>query len=148
MGTNYCVLATEVMYSIWKPFWHHWSLSQKTKLYIYNASLTSVLLYGAETWLLYKTLAKTIDNFDRRTIESIKWWYHHISNKELRVYTHQPTASHLIMIICCMHWFKHVPCLPLDDHTRALLSFCAAALGWKRTHGRPHTRWMDVIGDF
>jgi len=40
------------MQALRKPLWRQQSISRTTKMRIYNAAALSVLLYGAETWLL------------------------------------------------------------------------------------------------
>lgn len=42
-------LAASAMKTLWKPLWKHCSMSRETKLRIYNTSVLSILLYGAET---------------------------------------------------------------------------------------------------
>ena len=139
-------LASGVMQSLWRPLWRHRSISQRTKLRIYNASVISVLLYGSETWALNKTLAARLDGFDSqalRTIERIHWTQH-IPNTEVRRRTQQPPASR----IAAQHrvrWFGHVKRLPPEHPTRAVLEFHPQAAGWRRPRGAPRTRWLDVI---
>ena len=43
-------LATSAMQSLSRPLWRHRHISRRTKLRVYNASVLSILLYGAETW--------------------------------------------------------------------------------------------------
>ena len=47
-----CALSSNVMQTLRKPLWRQQSISRTTKMRIYNAAALSVLLYGAETWLL------------------------------------------------------------------------------------------------
>ena len=90
-------LAAVVMRAFWNPLWRHKSISRKTKLRIYNVSVLSILLYGAETWPLTTTLAYRIDGFDSRSLRSIEGikWYEHVPNIELRKRTEQPPVSSL-----------------------------------------------------
>lgn len=46
---------------------------------------------------------------------------------------------------CRIHWLLW---LPLGHPTQAILSFSLRAAGCKRPCGKPHTRWLDVMGDF
>ena len=102
-------LAASAMKTLWKPLWRHQSITRETKLRIYNTSVLSILLYGAETWPLNKTLAARIDGFDSRalrTIEGIKW-HEKVSNIKLRERTKQPPASQLAAQRR-MRWYGHV----------------------------------------
>lgn len=60
------------------------------------------------------------------------------------VLTAPPAASHLIAILCirCYGCVLH---LSPEHPTQALLKCDAAVVGWRRPHGRPHSRWMDVV---
>lgn len=69
--------------------------------------------------MVQKTLAMRIEYFNGDTLRTIKKirWYHHISNKELRVCTHHPVASHFIAIHC-MYQYEYVLYLLVDCLTR------------------------------
>ena len=139
-------LASAVMQSLWRPLWRHRSVSQRTKLRIYNASVLSVLLYGAETWPLNKTLAARLDGFDSRALRTIEGihWTQHIPNEEVRRRTQQPPASRLAAQRR-VRWFGHIKRLPPEHPTRAILEFNPQTAGWRRPRGAPRTRWLDVI---
>lgn len=139
-------LAASAMKTLWKPLWKHRSISRKTKLRIYNTSVLSIILYGAETWPLNKSLADRIDGFDARalrTTEGIKW-QDRVSNITLRDRTRQPPASHLAAQRR-LRWYGHVKRLPPEHPAFAILHFDPKAAGWKRPRGAPRTRWMDAI---
>ena len=139
-------LASGVMQSLWRPLWRHRSISQRTKLRIYNASVISVLLYGAETWPLNKTLADRLDGFDSRALRTIEGihWTQHIPNAEVRRRTQQPTAS-CLAAQRRVRWFGHIKRLPPEHPTRAILEFNPRMAGWRRPRGAPRTRWLDTI---
>lgn len=139
-------LAAAAMQSLWRPLWRHHSVSHKTKLRIYNTAVLPILLYGAESWPLNKTLAKRIDGFDSRALRTIMniSWHLHVTNADLRKRTLQPPASRLAAQRR-IRWLGHLLRLPLEHPTRAIFSFDPAAAGWKRPRGKPHTRWLDVI---
>ena len=85
-------LASGVMRALWKPLWCQRSISRRTKLRIYNAAVLPVLLYGAETWPLSKSLAQCLLGFESkalRTIEGISW-REHVTNEDIRSRTSQP----------------------------------------------------------
>ena len=55
-----------------------------TKLRIFNSSVKSLLLYGAETWCAIKTTAKQVQSFISRCLHRIIqiWWPNHIRNQD------------------------------------------------------------------
>ena len=139
-------LAASAMKTLWKPLWRHHSITRETKLRIYNTSVLSILLYGAETWPLNKTLAARVDGFDTRalrTIEGIKW-QDRVSNIRLRERTQQTPASRLAAQRR-MRWYGHVKRLPPDHPTRTILEFQPKDAGWQRPRGAPRTRWIDAV---
>lgn len=88
--------AASVMTFLSQSLWQRKSITWNTKLWIYNTSVLSVLLYGAETWPLSKTLASKIDGSDTRALYTIKVinWHHQVSNIRLSECSQQPPASH------------------------------------------------------
>ena len=139
-------IAATTMRSLWQPLWRHRSISIKTKLRIYNTAILPILLYGAETWPLNKTMAARIDGFDSRSLRAITntKWYDRVSNEVLRERTQQPPAS-LLAAQRRLRWFGHIHRLPPEHPTRSILEFNPRTAGWKRPRGRPRTRWLDVI---
>ena len=139
-------LASGAMQAIWRPLWRHRSISRKTKLRVYNASVLSVLLYGSETWPLNKTLAARLDGFDSRALRTIEGihWTQHVTNQEVRERTQQPLASRLAAQRR-VRWFGHIQRLPQEHPTHAVLNFNPRTAGWRRPRGAPRTRWLDVV---
>ena len=86
-------LAAAVMNGLWKPLWQHPAVSKQTKLWIYRASILSILTYASDIWPISRSLEKYIAGFDSHalcTIKGIKW-PNKISNPEL--YQHRAAAS-------------------------------------------------------
>lgn len=139
-------LAASAMKTLWKPLWRHHSITRATKLRVYNTSILSILLYGAETWPLNKTLAERIDGFDSRALRTIEGitWRDRVSNISLRERTQQPPASRLAAQRR-MRWYGHIKRLPPEHPTHTILHFDPKSAGWKRPRGAPRTRWIDVI---
>ena len=90
-------LAAGVMRALRKPLWRHRCISRRTKLRIYNAAVLSVLLYGAETWVLTRTLAQRFHGFDSRPLRKIEGihWTERVTNEEIRERTSQPPVLQL-----------------------------------------------------
>ena len=138
--------AASVMQSLWRPLWRHRHISRETKLWVYNASVISVLLYGSKTWPLYNTLAARLDGFDTRALRRIEGisWSQHVTNQTLRDLTQQPPASRLAAMRR-VRWYGHTIRLPTDHPTSIILAFDPQLAGWKRPRGAPRTRWLDVV---
>ena len=54
-----------------KRVWQSHSLRLSTKLQVYRAVVVITLLYGAETWVLYRKQIGLLERFDRRCLRSI-----------------------------------------------------------------------------
>ena len=138
-------IAGDAMAKLNRPVWKQRNISRETKLKIYNALISSILLYGAETWPLNATLASRLDGFDSRSLRRIEGihWTDHVSNEELRRRTRQPLASS-IAAQKRVRWLGHVLRLPPYHPTRAIMEFNPRQAGWTRPRGAPRTRWLDV----
>ena len=139
-------IAASVLQGLHKPLWRHRNISRKTKLRIYNASVLSVLLYGAETWPLNKTLEARLDGFDSRALRRIEniHWSQHVTNEELRLRMQQPPASTLAARKR-LRWYGHLQRLPEEHPTKMIADFDPPTAGWARPRGAPRTRWVDTI---
>ena len=117
-------IAATAMKSLWQPLWRHRTISRRTKLKIYNSAIMSILLYGAETWPLTKTLTTRIDGFDSRALRSLEniKWYDRVPNEVLRERTQQPPAS-LLAAQRRLRWYGHIQRLPVEHPTRSILEF-------------------------
>ena len=139
-------IASSVLKGLHKPLWRHRSISRATKRRIYNASVVSVLLTGAETWPLSQTLEARLDGFDSRALRRIEGihWTDHITNEELRERTCQPYAS-VLAGQKRLRWYGHLRRLPPEHPARIAYDFDPVAAGWQRPRGAPRTRWRDVV---
>ena len=139
-------LAASAMKSLSRPLWKQRHVSRKTKLRVYNSTVLSILLYGAEAWAMNKSHERRIDGFDSRALRRLEgiYWPERISNIDLRTRTCQPEASRLAAMRR-IRWYGHILRLPNDHPTKALLAFNPAEAGWRRPRGAPRTRWMDVV---
>ena len=56
--------------------WNNRSFSIQVKMCLYNSIVVPIVLYGAETWTVTKTMKKRMDSFDSRNlwrILKIRW---------------------------------------------------------------------------
>jgi len=105
------------------------------------ASITraSCILYGAKTWAVTATAARTFDALDQwglRRILNINWT-ERITNNEVRSRTQQPLLSDAVRSRR-LRFFGHI-CRadPSQDHSRALqASTTGLPKNWRRRPGR------------
>ena len=80
------------------------SISEKTKLRVYNTIIRPILLYGCETWALTRVLEKRLEVFENKILrkitgplfdqETLEWRIRH--NWEIRDRTQQPHISQVV----------------------------------------------------
>jgi len=51
--------------------WNNSSFSIQVKMHLYNSIIVPIVLYGAETWAVTKTMEKRTDSFDSRNLRRI-----------------------------------------------------------------------------
>ena len=68
-----------------KRVWKSHSLRLSTNLQIYRAVVVTTLLYGAESWVLYRKQIRLLERFHQRCLRSILGikWQDHVSNEEV-----------------------------------------------------------------
>ncbi|KAL8615669.1 hypothetical protein ACOMHN_034819 [Nucella lapillus] len=120
------------------------NLQQSTKLRVYKTIVLISLLYGCETWTLYRRHIKLLESFHMRSMRStlgIKW-QDKITN--LEVLDRAGTTSIEAMILKTqLRWTEHVIWMDSDRIPKQLLygELCRG----KRKQGRPLKRYKDCI---
>ena len=115
-------------------------LTIKTKIVVYRAIVLSALLYGVESWVVYKVTAHKLSAFmmrHLRQILNIKWWQF-VAKEKILTTTSLP-GMYDILISRRLRWTGHVNRL---DNTRLLYSQLTDGT---RGIGRPKLRYNDTI---
>ena len=145
-------LASSVMASL-SNIWNNRHLSIYSKIRVYQALVTSVLLYAAETWNMLASDMKTLEAFHmkcQRQILKVKW-HQIVCNEEITAIT---GLSSMYEIISRRRnaIFGHITRLNKDVpahqalHAHVNLSLSRPPdSSWKRRPGRPCCRWIDHI---
>jgi len=115
------------------------NLAIPTKVAVYRAVCVSVMLYGCETWTLYRRHIKAFETFHIRSLQSIlgiRWWQK-IPHTQLFEKAGITPAEHLLLQRQ-LHWLGHVITMPDNWLPRRLLY-------GELTVGRPKKRFIDHI---
>ena len=121
-------------------------LTTETKLKVYNQCVIPVMVYGSETWTLYRyqvNKLRTIQQRHLRSILKIKW-DDFITNDEVLDRAMTEDIEN-ILIRNRLRWFGHVIRLPDVRPNKALL-YGELSEG-SRKIGRPLLRFKDTIKD-
>ena len=113
-------------------------LSRQTKLRMYRALVSFLLLYGSETWSLTirdcNRLAFDMSRLCR--LKNVKW-FHHVRNSTIRQQTKQRPISNTLTQRR-LRWFGHLQRMPAESEVLKLHNFSPGTIGWTR-------RWLDCV---
>ena len=124
--------------------WNNRDLTLTTKCAVYKAIVLSTLLYGSETWTVYRAAAHKLNAYmmrHLRMILKIKWW-HLISNATVLEKTNM-RSMYEILTQRNLRWSGHVNRM---ENTRLPKRILYSQLReGSRGVGRPKLRFKDVI---
>ena len=82
-----------------KRVWQSHSLRLCTKLQVYRGIVVSTLLYGAETWVLYRKQIRLLERFRQRYLCSILGikWQDHVLNEEVLKRASLPSIQSILL---------------------------------------------------
>lgn len=116
----------------------------KTKLRVYNAVVLPSLLYGSESWTLYRKHMKKLESFHVRALRSILGikWQDRITNLEVLDRAHSSSIES-ILIKTQLRWVGHV--IRMDIHRMPRRLLYGELVDGKRNKGRPKKRFKDNV---
>ena len=124
--------------------WYNNDLTFKTKCAVYRAIVLSSLLYGAETWPVYKLAAHKFNTFMMRHLRqslNVKWW-DFISNDDILPRANLPNMYELL-IQRNLRWAGHVHRME-DTRLPKQILYSQLKEG-ARGIGRPRLRFKDTV---
>jgi hypothetical protein len=123
--------------------WNSSQISKRHKLYIFNASVRSVLLYGSETWRVTGPISRKLQVFVNKCMRRIMkiYWPNCISNHDLLQLTHQKILQNEIREKK-WRWIGHTLRKPESDIVR--MSFEWNPPG-SRNCGSPRLTWRRSV---
>lgn len=122
--------------------WNNNHLSVRTKIMVYQASIVSILLYGAETWTTYAKHERKLNAFHMRCLRSILGvtWKDKITNEEVLARTQLPSLTALLKQRR-LRWLGHVYRMDITRLPRQVM--LGAVADARRSVGRPLLRFKD-----
>ena len=115
-----------------------------TKLKVCRAVVLSPLLYGCETWTVYRRHLKQLERFHQRALRSILGvrWQDTVTNTE--VFERTNCISIEVMLLkSCLRWTGHV--IRVEDHRITKLLLFGELEKGHREKGRPCKRFKDTV---
>ena len=127
-----------------KRIWKNRNLKIETKLAVYRAMILSVLLYGSETWTMYRRNIRYLNHFHLqclRRILDIQWSDKLPDTDVLRRANMEGMEA--LLILNQLRWVGHV--CRMDDHRiPKQLLYGQLKIG-KRKPGRQKLRYQDAV---
>ena len=122
----------------------HKNIRMSTKLKVYNAVVLSSLLYGCETWTLYRRHINQLEQFHQRSLRSIMRikWQDRITNLEV-LDRANATSIEAKLIQAQLRWTGHV--IRMDRSRIPKQLFFGELAQGIRKQGRPHKRYKDNL---
>ena len=124
--------------------WNNHNVSIRVKGKIYGAIILSTLLYGAETWTVYRRRVKKVHTFMMRHLRSIMKirWQDKVTNIKVLKWAGLPSMKDLL-IRKNLRWTGHLLMMPTERLPRQVL-YSPVSEG-KRPRGCPRLRFKDTI---
>ena len=124
--------------------WKNHSLKLSTKITVYRAMVLSTLLYGCETWTLYRRNIQYLDRFHLQCLRRILriHWSHMIPNTEVLRRANVDGIEAMIML-SQLRWLGHVRRMDTIRTPKQLL-YGQLRTG-KRAVGQPKLRYQDQV---
>ena len=138
--------ATTSFGRLWDRLWSSHDISNKTKISVYKAAITSALLFGAETWTLYQRHFVRLRRVQQRHLRAILRvpYTDRITNDQILDRAGVPDIE-MIVRKMQLRWAGHVARMS-DNRIPKQLLFGELTIG-TRTVGRPLLRWKDSLKD-
>ena len=111
---------------------------------MYNAVIISSLLYGCETWTLYRRHVKQLEQFHTRSLRSIMRirWRDRVTNQEVLDRANS-TRIEAKILQAQLRWTGHV--IRMDETRIPRQLFYGELVSGHRKQGRPQKRYKDNL---
>ena len=136
--------ASQTLGRLRKRLLNHHNVTLDTKLKVFRAVVLSSLLYGCETWTVYRRHLKQLESFHQRVLCSILGirWQDRVTSTE--VFQRSNCISIEAMLLkSCLRWTGHV--LRMEDHRIPKQLLFGELEQGHRKQGRPCKRFKDTV---
>ena len=129
---------------LWTRVWGERGIKLSTKLAVYKAVVITSLLYGCETWTLYRKQIRALDQFHLRCLRRIMGisWEDKVSNPEV-LRKAKTTGIEALIMKAQLRWVGHV--IRMDNTRLPKMIFFSELVSGTRNLGRPLKRYKDCL---
>ena len=124
--------------------WNKRSFCIQVTMRLYNSIIVPIVLHGAETWAVTKTMEKRMDSFDSRNLRRILKirWQDRVRSSSVREKTGQCPLS-IILQKRRLTWYGgHLIRMKAERLPKQSMNWKQSV---KRGRGRPRTTWRQTI---
>ena len=127
-----------------KRLWQSHSLRLCTKIQAFRAIVVPTLLYGAETWVLYRKQIRLLEQFHKRCLCSILGikWQAHVSKEEVLKTASLPSMESILLQVQ-LRWACHIT--RMEDVRMPKAVFFSELQEGNRDRGAPRKRYKDQL---
>ena len=127
-----------------KRLWDDHGIRLDTKVAVYKAVVLSVLLFGCESWTLYRRHIRKLDQFHMRCLRQIAHikWQDKIPNTEVLQRCHI-TGIEAFLLTAQLRWTGHVT--RMDHHRLPRVIFYGQLQQGERSRGGQRKRYKDAL---
>ncbi|KAL8570481.1 hypothetical protein ACOMHN_034516 [Nucella lapillus] len=126
-----------------KRVWNERGLKLETKCAVYRAVVLTALLYGCESWTVYRRHVKLLGQFHQRCLRRIlnMKWYYRVSNVKVLLQAQMPSIDALLTQ-SQLRWSGHL--VRMQDSRLPKQLFYGELTRGHRPRGRPKLRYKDT----
>lgn len=127
-----------------KRLWDDHGIRLETKIAVYKAAILTSLLYGSETWVLYRRHVKKLEQFHMRCLRRIAHikWQERMPNTEVLGLCNIPGIEALL-ITSQLRWTGHV--IRMNDSRLPKAIFYSELSHGARSRGGQMKRYKDTL---
>ncbi|KAL0195131.1 hypothetical protein M9458_008703, partial [Cirrhinus mrigala] len=129
---------------LYKRVWYNKQLKQSTRISVYRAIVLTTLLYGSESWVLYRSQLRLLERFHQRCLRTILGihWSDYVTNVEVLEQA-ETVSIEALLLRTQLHWAGHVS--RMEDYRLAKIILYGELATGHRDRGAPKKRYKDCL---
>ncbi|KAL0167122.1 hypothetical protein M9458_038966, partial [Cirrhinus mrigala] len=129
---------------LYKRVWYNKQLKQSTRISVYRAIVLTTLLYGSESWVLYRSQLRLLERFHQRCLRTILGihWSDYVTNVEVLEQA-ETVSIEALLLRTQLRWAGHVS--RMEDYRLPKIILYGELATGHRDRGAPKKRYKDCL---